>query len=217
MTHRLRFIVSILLAVVAAQFLHAQEVKQQLPSSIDSISTIVPEPSLIQSEEGVPSLAQANPEDSTQERIDMGYFSPFGRIGVGLYPTPWGIWSPLHEGLNVSLGMSVFAQLGKKALYKGAGFQQGVSMMYVEPVTSRLSVALGGYMNNVTWAHNTLRDAGISAIMGYQFDEHWEAYLYGQKSLVNNANYPMQGRHRRPHRGRCEIQHHPLVQYQCEV
>ena len=47
------------------------------------------------------------------------------------------------------------------------------------PVTDKLSVAIGGYFNN--W-----RDAGLSAVLGYRFNEHWEAYLYGQKSITNN-------------------------------
>ena len=57
--------------------------------------------------------------------------------------------------------------------------------MYAIPVNNKLSIALGGYLNNIYWAHDAYRDAGLSAIIGYKFDEHWEGYLFGQKSLVN--------------------------------
>lgn len=54
------------------------------------------------------------------------------------------------------------------------------------PVTDKLSVAIGGYFNNINYAGNNWRDAGLSAVLGYRFNEHWEAYLYGQKSITNN-------------------------------
>lgn len=31
-----------------------------------------------------------------------------------------------------------------------------------------------------------MRDGGINAVLGYKFDERWEAYLYGQKSVMNS-------------------------------
>jgi len=51
-------------------------------------------------------------------------------------------------------------------------------------------VAVGGYFNNVFWGRDNYRNAGLQAIMGYRFNGHWEAYLYGQKSLVNNRLMP---------------------------
>lgn len=99
----------------------------------------------------------------------------------------WGLWN-LHEGLNVSLGASVFAEFGKHAR-KGAGFSQQIAMQYAMPLTDKLSLSIGGYLTNVNWQHDTMRDAGLSAVLGYKFNEKWEAYVYGQKSLVQTNNY----------------------------
>lgn len=107
---------------------------------------------------------------------------------VSRYPFGWGCgfnsWA-LHRGLNVQLGASVFAAFGKGA-HSGAGFQENIALMYAMPVTDKLSVAIGGYFNNINYAGNNWRDAGLSAVLGYRFNEHWEAYLYGQKSITNN-------------------------------
>lgn len=99
----------------------------------------------------------------------------------------WGFWN-LHEGLNVSLGASVFAEFGKHARH-GAGFSQQIAMQYAMPLTDKLSLSLGGYLTNVNWQHESMRDAGFSAVLGYKFNEKWEAYVYGQKSLVQTNNY----------------------------
>ena len=111
-------------------------------------------------------------------------------LPMTLRPLYWGNrynWL-LHKGMNVSLGASVFAEFGKNAR-GGAGFTQNVSAMYAVPVTKKLSVAVGGYFNNIMWQHDTWREAGVSAIMGYKFNDHWEAYLYGQKSLAGNRRF----------------------------
>lgn len=109
-----------------------------------------------------------------------------GRVHTAVYPLGWGGWYGwnLHDGLNLNIGASVFASFGKGA-WHGAGFGQNIAAMYALPVTDKLSVAVGGYLSNVYWAHNSYRDAGLNAVVGYRFDEHWEAYMYGQKSLVN--------------------------------
>lgn len=140
--------------------------------------------------------------------IDMDYLEParhtaldslvlpnvntFGRVeSLGYCPYSWR-WAPswdLHEGLNVNLGLSVFAQFGKHS-YSGVGFTQDVSALYAVPLTDRLSVAVGGYLSNINWAHDSYRDAGLTAMVGYRFDEHWEAFLYGQKSVVNGLRMP---------------------------
>ncbi|MCI7361536.1 MAG: hypothetical protein MSH36_09380 [Prevotella sp.] len=116
----------------------------------------------------------------------------FGRVeSLGYCPYSWR-WAPswdLHEGLNVNLGLSVFAQFGKHS-YSGVGFTQDVSALYAVPLTDRLSVAVGGYLSNINWAHDSYRDAGLTAMVGYRFDEHWEAFLYGQKSVVNGLRMP---------------------------
>lgn len=110
-----------------------------------------------------------------------------GQVPLMTYPYDgwWGgnNWT-LHKGLNVNLGASVFAAFGKGAP-KGAGFAQDLSMMYALPLTKRLTLAIGGWVSNAYWAHDRFTDAGVSAVLGYKFDEHWEAYVYGRKSLVN--------------------------------
>ena len=37
----------------------------------------------------------------------------------------------------------------------------------------------------VDYGHHQMKDAGLTAMLNYRFDEHWEGYLYGQKSLVS--------------------------------
>lgn len=117
-----------------------------------------------------------------------------GRVlSAGFYPYCFGgTWSNwrLHEGLNLSLGASVFSQFGKHA-YGGVGFAQNISAQYAVALTPRLSVAVGGYLNNMFWASSAYRDAGLTAVLGYKFDEHWEGYLYGQKSMTTNVPIPL--------------------------
>lgn len=103
-------------------------------------------------------------------------------------------WS-LHEGMNMSLSASVFAGFGKYAP-KGAGFAQTVSGMYAVPLSDKLSLAAGIYLLNADWGGLNLRDTGLSGVMGYKFNERWEGYLYGQKSLSQpNMAWPMFGMH----------------------
>lgn len=115
---------------------------------------------------------------------------PYG-LGGWCHPMwgGFGMWN-LHEGLNVSLGLSVFSTFGSGGTWSGAGFGQNVAMLYAKPLTDRLSIAAGGYLSNATWAHDTFREAGLTAVLGYQFDDHWTGYLYGQKSLRRNQPMP---------------------------
>lgn len=125
--------------------------------------------------------------DISPERYDSLYLPPlnsYGRMRLCSYPGNRGglyDWD-LHEGLNVNLGMSVFATFGKHV--NGAGFGQSLSAMYAMPLTDKLSLAVGGYFNNMYWVHNSYHDAGFSAVLGYKFNEHWEGYLYAQKSIT---------------------------------
>jgi hypothetical protein len=43
---------------------------------------------------------------------------------------------------------------------------------------------VGGYFSNISWGHHSYRDAGVNAVLGYRFNEHWEAFIYGQKSFL---------------------------------
>jgi len=105
-------------------------------------------------------------------------YSPYYYVGG---PYSW----RLHRGLNVSFGASVFAQFGKNARH-GVGFAQNLSAVYAVPLNDKLSLAVGGYVNNVNFSGENYRDAGLTAVLGYRFNEHWEAYLYGNKAIADN-------------------------------
>lgn len=97
----------------------------------------------------------------------------------------WG----LHKGLNLSVDLSVFATFGKHSPHWG-GFTQTINATYLTPLTkdNKLWMALGTYLNNINYGGDNFRDGGVYGILGYQFDEHWEAYVYGQVSVANNYN-----------------------------
>lgn len=97
----------------------------------------------------------------------------------------WG----LHKGLNLSVDLSVFATFGKHAPHWG-GFTQTINATYLTPLTkdNKLWMALGTYLNNINYGGDNFRDGGVYGILGYQFNEHWEAYVYGQVSVANNYN-----------------------------
>lgn len=131
---------------------------------------------------------EARSHEVHQDSLNLPTLNQYGQPEtIGRYPLAfagWNSWA-LHRGLNVQLGASVFTQFGKGA-HSGAGFQQNIAMMYAAPINDKLSVAVGGYLNNINYAGGNWRDAGLSAVVGYRFNEHWEAYVYGQKSLTNN-------------------------------
>lgn len=122
-----------------------------------------------------------------QDSLHLPMLNMQGHAPIMSYPydTWWGMDSwQLHKGLNMNLGASVFASFGKGAP-KGAGFGQDLSLMYAWPLTNKLSLAVGGWLSNAYWTHDRYTDAGINAILGYKFNEHWEAYVYGRKSIMN--------------------------------
>ncbi len=129
-------------------------------------------------------------EEAHADSLNLPAVNQYGQPQtIGHYPLAFGGWYSwgLHKGLNVQLGASVFAQFGKGTRH-GAGFQQNIALMYAMPVNDKLSIAVGGYLNNVNFAGDNWRDAGVQAMLGYRFNEHWEAYLYGQKTITNNIN-----------------------------
>lgn len=129
-------------------------------------------------------------EEAHTDSLNLPALNQYGQPQtIGHYPMTFGGWYSwsLHKGLNAQIGASVFAQFGKGASH-GVGFQQNIALMYAMPVNDKLSVAVGGYLNNVNFAGDNWRDAGLQAMVGYRFNEHWEAYLYGQKSITSNIN-----------------------------
>ncbi len=95
-------------------------------------------------------------------------------------PAGWNDWE-LHPGLNASLSLSATVGLGSKS---GSGFAQSIALMYATELVPRLSLAVGGYYSHFNWGATQFNDAGFSAVLGYRFNEHWEAYIFGQKSVV---------------------------------
>ncbi len=109
------------------------------------------------------------------------------------YPTIGGYWGwNLHEGLNMSLDLSAFTSFGKNRF---SGTSERISAMYAKAVNDKLSFAVGGYFTNMNSGIGNFRDAGLSAIIDYRFNDHWEAYIYAQKSLASNASGFRHGRY----------------------
>ena len=126
------------------------------------------------------------------EVLHLPELNTHGQVMRHTMPYFWGGWQSwdLHPGLNVSLGASVFAMFGKHVPH-GAGFGQNAAVMYALPLSNRLTLAVGGYFSNLTWSHQSYQNAGISAVLGYRFDEHWEGFIYGQKSVARSERYPL--------------------------
>ena len=119
------------------------------------------------------------------DSLHLPVLDSFGRTYINMYPYSWygmSDWQ-LHKGLNLNLGASVFASFGDSP-WKGVGFTQSMAAMYAVPLTGKLSLAVGGYIDNIYWSRDAYHDAGLNAVLGYKFDEHWDGYLFGQKSLV---------------------------------
>lgn len=185
----------LLFFALAAINVAGQEVKEV---KTDSLSEYEMPIGVIAGEAEMPAVAVC-PDESVLEvrpindefRFDTLHLPRLNNMGqipqtIGLYPMGWGglyNWD-LHEGLNVNLGASVFGAFGKH-VPKGAGFSQDIAAMYAVPLSGKLSLAVGGYFSNTYWDNRSFRDGGLNAVLGYRFDEHWEAYLYGQKSIVN--------------------------------
>jgi hypothetical protein len=142
-------------------------------------------------------LCLAGSAARAQETADDSlYFSPSLHLqpvdvsGTPYYDGPADY--PLHEGLNVSLGMRVESEFGKHAR-SGVGFGQTVSATYLKPLTKHLWLTAGGYIDHVLWGGDSYTSAGINGELDYQFDPHWAAYLYGQKTFVHDGGF-MYGR-----------------------
>ena len=168
----------------------SQTESNQLESNIDIIE---PTPQLAGSATQAPSHISQFPTSIGPDSLHLLPLNTYGHVHpFSLSPYWFGRWDnwQLHRGLNVSLGASVSAQFGKHAR-SGVGFGQSISAMYAMPLSERASLAVGGYFNNLSWGRDNFREAGLSAVFGYQFDEHWEAYIYAQKSLTNNHQAPL--------------------------
>ena len=189
----------ILSFIAAAIFFSAQMNAQQQPDAPDTLSVGPIESARLHGareateaeKEYARMLAQERQE---QQQIDrnLPLVDENGQVmteGYYYYPLNyalggWNNWQ-LHKGLNVNEGASVFAQFGKGARH-GAGFTQDVSLMYVTNLSPKATLAVGGYFNNMTWGGDNYTSAGISALLGYRFNEHWSAYAFVQKAFTSD-------------------------------
>ena len=130
-------------------------------------------------QQAVASSSQFNEYDNSEAYNDMYY--PYWNYGFG--GDSW----RLHKGLNVNLSASVFANLGHGYSH-GAGFTQDVSLMYVTDLSPKAALAVGGYINNVTYRGSNYTTAGINALFNYRFNDNWRAYLFVQKAF-NSGNF----------------------------
>lgn len=133
----------------------------------------------------------SHPSDAMADTLHAMPFTTVDEMRpIAICPLPYGGMSwPLHQGLNVSIGASVFSQFGKGAR-GGVGFTQSLSAIYATPLGKHASLSVGGYMDNITWNGGNYHNAGLSAVLGYRFNDKWEAYIYGQKSIINSKNQP---------------------------
>lgn len=122
-------------------------------------------------------------DENGQVRTERDFYSPF--YTYGMYG--WNNWR-LHKGLNVNVGASVFANFGKGAPHR-AGFTQDISLMYVTNLSKKATLAIGGYFNNMTYGGDNYTAAGINAVLGYRFNEHWSAYAFVQKAFTSDNYY----------------------------
>lgn len=118
-------------------------------------------------------------------------------LPAGVMPYYYGGWSSysLHEGMNVSMDLSAMVQSGKHAR-SGVGFRQRVDATYVMPLSKHWWATAGGYLDHVSWGGDSYLSEGLYGELGYQFNEHWSASIYAQKSLYNRnvgGGYPYYG------------------------
>lgn len=145
--------------------------------------------------------AQAQKKEVSFEKADSVAFEPIDSvvmapIGFSLppltmrgtiahYPYYNGVmgfydWE-LHPGLNASLSASAIFGLGSNA---GSGFANSIALAYANSITPKLSFSIGGYSSYLDYSNHVMKDAGLTAMLNYRFDEHWEAALFAQKSIV---------------------------------
>lgn len=108
-----------------------------------------------------------------------------GRETIACFPdfySGYGLWE-LHEGFNASLNMSVIASFGKNR-FPGVGFGTGVSAMYAHALTGRLTLAVGGSYDRISWNGFNENRFGINLLAGYQLTDKISLYAYGSKAFI---------------------------------
>lgn len=169
-----------------AKTIRVDTIRESIAPRVDVVNQVEPPTLEICPEESMPDVHMLF-DEQRRDTLHLPVLDGYGQVPLGLYPFGWMGWSgwELHKGLNLNIGAFVFSSFGKHAS-GGTGFGQNISAMFAFPLAKRLSLAVGGYFNNVYWADRSFRDGGFNAVLGYKFDDHWEAYLYGQKSVASD-------------------------------
>ncbi len=105
------------------------------------------------------------------------------------YVGGYGGWN-LHEGLNANLDLSAFTSFGKNHI---SGTAERISLLYARALSDHWSIAVGGYFANMNSNWGNYRTGGLSALVDYRFNEHWEAYVFAQKNLFNSNSISRYG------------------------
>lgn len=136
----------------------------------------------------IPALT-AHAQTAVTDRTDARHTLTARPDSTYLRPAPlaaYGYRGWLHRGLNVNLDLSVFAQFGKHAR-SGAGFTQSLSATYLHPLGRHVWIAAGGYADHTVWGGDHYTSGGLYGEVGYQFDKHWAAYIYGRKTIAGSG------------------------------
>ena len=86
-----------------------------------------------------------------------------------------------YIGLNASFSASAIFGVGKHA---SSGFANSAAVMYAGQLMPKLSFSIGGYSSFLDYGRHQMKDAGLTAMLNYRFDEHWEAGIFAQKSMM---------------------------------
>ncbi len=189
----MRLLTIIIMSLGLSLTAFAQENKT-LKSTVEPLST-APEEAYLEEEDdskylnGMVPVGSFDRDLPQQDSLHLPALDSMGRVysyNSWRYPYlgSFGMWD-IHEGLNVQLGLSAFTSFSKDGMN---GWGQNISAVYAKPINDRLSIAVGGYLNNYSTNYGPVRSAGISAVLNYRFSEHWEAYAFVQKGFYDNRN-----------------------------
>lgn len=174
-------------AVVKAQesFDRDTLVRNRTVCPTEVLSPILPKTAVPHGVRGVNSSSDL-PSDTLQTGALLT-FPPLynGRETIAYFPdfySGYGLWD-LHEGFNASLNMSVFASFGKNR-FPGVGFGTGVSAMYAHALTDRLTLAVGGSYDRISWNGFNENRFGINLLAGFQLTDRISLYAYGSKVFI---------------------------------
>ena len=126
--------------------------------------------------------------DNPALQVDSTFSLPplTSRGTIAFYPqlfhlySPFGEWA-LHPGLNASLSASAIFGQGKHA---ENGFANSAAFMYADNLAPKLSFAMGGYSSFLDYGSHQMKDTGLTAMLNYQWNEHWDTAIFVQKSLM---------------------------------